>query len=79
MSTIAWMKSSYSDSPDSDCVEVGWRKSSYSQSPNSDCVEVALGAGALVRDSKNTAGPVLEFGIAAWRTFIARRGGRLAA
>lgn len=54
-----------------------WRKSSYSQGGvESDCVEVAFGAGALVRDSKNTSGPVLEFGVRAWREFIGRRGGR---
>lgn len=51
-----------------------WRKSSYSDSPTSDCVEVAFGAGALVRDSKNTTGPVLEFGLRAWHQFIARSG-----
>lgn len=54
-----------------------WRKSSYSDgSVNSDCVEVALGVDALVRDSKNTTGPVLRFRIEAWRGFITRRGGR---
>lgn len=48
-----------------------WRKSSYSQgSVNSDCVEVALGVDALVRDSKNTVGPVLRFGMGAWRGFV---------
>ena len=48
-----------------------WRKSSYSQgSQESDCVEVALGADALVRDSKNSAGPVLRFGIREWGDFV---------
>jgi Domain of unknown function (DUF397) len=75
MSTTAWRKSSFSDgSATSDCVEVAWRKSSYSGSPTSDCIEVAFGAGALVRDSKNATGPVLEFGVRAWREFIGRRG-----
>jgi Domain of unknown function (DUF397) len=52
-----------------------WRKSSYSQGTvESDCVEVAFGApGAAVRDSKNTAGPVLRFDSRAWRDFLARR------
>jgi Domain of unknown function (DUF397) len=73
--TTSWRKSSYSQSPTSDCVEVAWRKSSYSDSPTSDCVEVALCAGALVRDSKNATGPVLRFGFRAWSDFIAGRGG----
>jgi hypothetical protein len=57
-----------------------WRKSSYSQgSATSDCVEVAFGrAGAAVRDSKNTEGPVLEVGVGAWRGFVAQVRGRLA-
>jgi uncharacterized protein DUF397 len=49
-----------------------WRKSSFSQDPASDCVEVALGADALVRDSKNTTGPVLRFEVRAWDEFIGR-------
>jgi hypothetical protein len=48
-----------------------WRKSSYSQDPASDCVEVAFGPGAFVRDSKNGEGPVLAFGVGAWRQLIA--------
>lgn len=31
-------------------------------------------AGALVRDSKNTGGPVLAFPATDWRTFVRRRG-----
>ena len=50
-----------------------WRKSSYSDSPTSDCVEVAFGlTGAAVRDSKNTAGPALRFGVRAWGELISR-------
>jgi hypothetical protein len=38
-----------------------WRKSSFSLA-NGDCVEVAVTADAVaVRDSKNPAGPMLEF------------------
>jgi hypothetical protein len=48
-----------------------WRKSSYSQEGvGSDCIEVALGADALVRDSKNASGPVLRFGARAWRDLL---------
>ncbi|WP_433731046.1 DUF397 domain-containing protein [Actinoplanes sp. CA-051413] len=47
-----------------------WRKSSRSSSGN--CVEVAHSTGVImVRDSKDTAGPVLAFGPAGWRQFIA--------
>jgi hypothetical protein len=50
-----------------------WRKSSYSGSGNTDCVEVAVGVGAVgVRDSKNAAGPRLQFPVTAWRGFAKR-------
>lgn len=68
-----WRKSSYSQSGGSDCVEVLWRKSSYSQSGESACVEVAFAAsGVAVRDSKNTAGPILTVPERSWRRFVAR-------
>jgi len=55
-----------------------WRKSTYSGNPETNCVEVA---GALVRDSKNVAGPVLSFSDSGWRRFLtslkARRTSRL--
>lgn len=71
MPVTEWRKSSYSQSPTSDCVEIAWRKSSYSGAAGgSDCVEVALGPDALVRDSKNTSGPVLRFGMGAWRGLV---------
>ncbi|MEK8106531.1 DUF397 domain-containing protein [Micromonospora sp. M12] len=46
-----------------------WRKSTRSDDGN--CVEVAsAGDGTVgVRDSKNIAGPVLEFGPASWSAF----------
>jgi hypothetical protein len=49
-----------------------WRKSSYSggDSVESDCVEVAFAQAVRVRDSKNTAGPELEFSVEAWQAFI---------
>jgi hypothetical protein len=46
-----------------------WRKSSRSSNA-SNCVEVALSHAAAVRDSKNTAGPVLTFPIGAWSAFV---------
>ncbi|MCT2587288.1 DUF397 domain-containing protein [Actinophytocola gossypii] len=70
-----WRKSSHSEAPDGDCVEVAWRKSSYSSSPDGNCVEVAfVPVGVAVRDSKNTSGPTLAFENAAWRGFLATAG-----
>jgi hypothetical protein len=47
-----------------------WRKSSYSGAAGeSDCVEVTFGHDVLVRDSKNTSGPVLGFDAPAWQAF----------
>ena len=58
---VGWRKSSASGT-NGGCVEVAWRKSSFSGT-NGDCVEVASAPlGVLVRDSKNTDGPVLAFG-----------------
>jgi hypothetical protein len=52
-------------------ASTNWRKSSFSQDGGTDCVEVAFGSGgAAVRDSKNTAGPVLELPAAGWRRFV---------
>jgi hypothetical protein len=49
---------------------LAWRKST--ESLNGDCVEVApLPSGVAVRDSKNPAGPMLEFTHSEWRAFIA--------
>ena len=53
--------------------ELDWFKSSYSDSSNgNDCVEVAATPRTIhVRDSKNTPGPRLAFGPAAWAGFVA--------
>lgn len=57
----------------SDPKFTGWRKSSRSGSPNGNCVEVAFASGGAVgvRDSKNNAGPILEFNPRQWSAFIA--------
>ncbi|WP_137992476.1 DUF397 domain-containing protein [Streptomyces vilmorinianum] len=42
---------------------LAWFKSSYSGAEGGDCVEVATSPGTVhVRDSKDTAGPVLSLG-----------------
>ena len=48
--------------------DLAWRTSSFSGS-EANCVEVAARDGVLVRDTKDTAGPVLRFSPAAWRAF----------
>lgn len=55
----------------SDPVSLVWRRSSDG---GSRCVEVASieGVFAMVRDSKDPAGPVLSFPAAAWRSFLPR-------
>ncbi|MBT2449864.1 DUF397 domain-containing protein [Streptomyces sp. ISL-43] len=70
-SNPTWVKSSYSASDSNDCVEVAWVKSSYSTNDGPECVEVAvLPEAVLVRDSKNTDGPRLAVGPAAWTGFV---------
>lgn len=51
-----------------DLTQARWRKSSLSSGNGDDnCVEVALvGAGAALRDSKNSDGPVLVLSGSAW-------------
>ncbi|MER7106445.1 DUF397 domain-containing protein [Streptomyces sp. NPDC000229] len=53
--------------------ELVWFKSSYSDSSNpNDCVEIATTPRTVhVRDSKNTEGPRLALGPAAWADFVA--------
>jgi hypothetical protein len=57
--------------PNSAHSDSRWVKSSLSYA-NGDCVEVAsLPGGQIgVRDSKDTAGPVLRFTSAEWQAFI---------
>jgi Domain of unknown function (DUF397) len=57
---------------DSDIDRRGWRKSTYSGDNGGGCVEVSIaGGGAVaVRDSKNVAGPELEFAGSAWAQFV---------
>lgn len=58
-----------------------WRKSSYSGGEGTNCVEVAwwshqqpsLSDGVLVRDSKNSTGPVLTVNATAWHQLLATR------
>lgn len=79
LSHAVWRKSSRSGTgSNSACVEItyaqaNWRKSSRSGSgSNNNCVEIAhLGPVAAVRDSKNTAGPVLAFSSPTWTGFLA--------
>ncbi|MGW7258479.1 DUF397 domain-containing protein [Streptomyces sp. NPDC054834] len=49
-----------------------WRKSSYSGDQGGNCVEVAElpEAAVVVRDSKNTTGPILSFQPASFSTFL---------
>ncbi|GAA0338582.1 DUF397 domain-containing protein [Streptomyces turgidiscabies] len=58
-----------------------WFKSSYSGGSGTECVECArTGSGALVRDSKRDAGPVVVLRGQAWQVFIeAVRDGRAGA
>ncbi|WP_030763136.1 DUF397 domain-containing protein [Streptomyces griseus] len=53
--------------------ELEWFKSSYSNGSNGEtCVEIATTPSTVhVRDSKNTDGPRLAFGPAAWAGFVA--------
>ncbi|GAA3111595.1 DUF397 domain-containing protein [Streptosporangium carneum] len=81
LAQVMWRKSSRSGNGQ-DCVEVGvWNKSSLSGN-GSNCVEVAAvdttqdQAGAvadrlfLVRDSKDSEGPVLVFAPSEWAEFL---------
>jgi Domain of unknown function (DUF397) len=56
-------------------IEIRWRKSTYSGGNGGECVEVGTrpsqAGPVLVRDTKDTALPVLEFGPAQWRRFLA--------
>jgi hypothetical protein len=69
---MEWRKSSYSGGGNGGCVEVAWRKSSFSGATNGGCIEVSFAETVGVRDSKDSAGPVLRFGPVQWRAFTAR-------
>ncbi|MFF4414901.1 DUF397 domain-containing protein [Streptosporangium sp. NPDC001559] len=76
-------KSTLSGGNGGSCVEVGvWRRSSLSNANGGQCVEVATVDGAqaevradadrlfLVRDSKDSDGPVLTFTPSEWAGFL---------
>ncbi|MFD8887046.1 DUF397 domain-containing protein [Streptomyces erythrochromogenes] len=72
LSTLTWVKSSFSTNDGPDCIEVAWVKSSYSASDSNECVEVAHTSGTvLVRDSKRPAGARLAVTPDAWSGFVA--------
>ncbi|MEU0430984.1 DUF397 domain-containing protein [Streptomyces sp. NPDC006290] len=49
-----------------------WFTSSYSNGAGGECVECALVEnGAVVRDSKDSEGPVMAVRSSAWRSFVA--------
>ncbi|MEU0741348.1 DUF397 domain-containing protein [Streptomyces sp. NPDC006134] len=51
--------------------DIAWFKSSYSTGNGGECIEVAAASNAvLVRDSKQSAGPVLTLGRQAWADFV---------
>ncbi|GGX10403.1 DUF397 domain-containing protein [Streptomyces chartreusis] len=50
---------------------IQWRKSSYSGDQGGNCVEIAEAtASVAIRDSKNTAGPILAFEPTAFTAFL---------
>ena len=55
--------------PANELTGVTWRKSSFSANGGA-CVEVSWAGGVAVRDSKNTAGPTIEFPVRGWRAFL---------
>ncbi|MFB6821660.1 DUF397 domain-containing protein [Streptomyces virginiae] len=72
LSTLTWVKSSYSTNDGPDCVEVAWTKSSYSTNDGPECVEVAHIPGTvLVRDSKRPEDARLMLTPRAWTGFVA--------
>ncbi|MDT3397300.1 DUF397 domain-containing protein [Streptomyces sp. B1866] len=73
MSSLVWVKSSYSTDRGGACVEVAveWVKSSHSGDRGGDCVEVAACPEAIhVRDSKDIRRPALTLPPAAWSAFL---------
>lgn len=69
---LAWFKSSFSGN-EGNCLEVAveWRKSSHSGNQGGNCIEIAECATAVhVRDSKDVAGPQLQFSPRGWSAFV---------
>lgn len=63
---------------ESESHKLAWRKATRSIG-DGDCLEVAhtSGGGAMVRDSKNRAGPVLFFARSVWQAFLAETRGKM--
>ncbi|MFF7023457.1 DUF397 domain-containing protein [Streptomyces klenkii] len=76
ISSVEWVKSSYSGTGGQNCLEwapTAWAKSSYSGDGGDNCLEWAPSTppGVIpVRDSKTPRGPVLVFPPAAWAAFV---------
>ncbi|GGK85999.1 DUF397 domain-containing protein [Streptomyces flaveus] len=72
--TLAWFKSSYSDSQGGECLEVAytWCKSSYSDSQGGACLEVAACPHTIhIRDSKlGVRSPRFTVPANAWTAFV---------
>ncbi|MFE0253235.1 DUF397 domain-containing protein [Streptomyces sp. NPDC059010] len=50
---------------------IRWRKSSHSADESGDCVEIAEAPVVVaIRDSKNSAGPILAFGPTTFTAFV---------
>ncbi|HEY8985574.1 MAG TPA: DUF397 domain-containing protein [Streptomyces sp.] len=70
---LRWVKSSYSNPNQADCVEIAcdWVKSSYSNPGQADCVEVAAHPAAVhIRDSKTPEAPYLTVTPTTWTAFL---------
>lgn len=66
-----WAKSTHSGvTNENHCLEAHWRKSRRSAN-NGACLEARQDGMVQVRDSKDTAGPVLSWSPAAWTSFLA--------
>ena len=49
---------------------MNWRKSSYSSSNGGECIEIAdHDSRILIRDTKDSQGPILRFTADAWKAF----------
>ncbi|QNP71520.1 DUF397 domain-containing protein [Streptomyces roseirectus] len=71
---LRWVKSSYSNPNQADCVEIAcnWVKSSYSNPDGAACVEIAAHPSAIhIRDSKTPEAPYLTITPTTWSAFLA--------